>query len=145
MIFVIAGNGPTWSPAKGFRKRAAQGLPKALGVQRLRSLPMKNIFAVLIAAALASPGLPVLAQEQPAINKQEAKDLATQSKAEYEARKDLADANHELNKADCEITEEGGAERACKKEAKALRKAQKAEAKQIHEGDKQAIKALSDK
>lgn len=106
---------------------------------------MKTLFAALIAAALASPGLPALAQEQPAINKQEAKDMNTQSKAEYEARKDLADANHELNKADCEITADGGAERACKKEAKAVRKAQKAEAKQIHESDKQAIKALSDK
>ncbi|WP_298233426.1 hypothetical protein [uncultured Azohydromonas sp.] len=106
---------------------------------------MKTIFAALIAVTLASQGLPVLAQEQPVINKQEAKDLNTQSKAEYEARKDLADANHELNKADCEITADGSAERACKKEAKALRKAQKAEAKQIHEGDKQAIKAMTDK
>ena len=106
---------------------------------------MKTLFAALIAATLVSPSLPALAQEQPAINKQEAKDLNTQSKAEYEARKDLADANHELNKADCEITADGSAERACKKEAKAVRKAQKAEAKQIHESDKQAIKALSDK
>ncbi len=106
---------------------------------------MKTLFAALIAATLVSPSLPALAQEQPAINKQEAKDLNTQSKAEYEARKDLADANHELNRADCEITADGSAERACKKEAKAVRKAQKAEAKQIHESDKQAIKALSDK
>jgi hypothetical protein len=106
---------------------------------------MKTVIATLFAATLACQGLPALAQEGPAINKQEAKDLNTQSKAEYEARKDLADANHELNKADCEITADGSAERACKKEARAARKAQKAEAKQIHENDKDAIKALSNK
>ncbi|NML17220.1 hypothetical protein [Azohydromonas caseinilytica] len=104
---------------------------------------MKVLIAALFAATLAGQALPVAAQETPAISKQEAKDLKTQSKAEYEARKDLADANHELNKADCEVTADGSAERACKKEAKAVQKAQKAEAKQIHEEDKTAIKALS--
>ena len=106
---------------------------------------MKTVIAALFAATLACQGVFAVAQEGPAINKQEAKDLKTQSKAEYEARKDLADANHELNKADCEVTADGSAERACKKEAKAIRKAQQAEAKQIHESDKQAIKALSTK
>ena len=104
---------------------------------------MKTIFAALLAATLAAQVAPVAAQEQPVISNQEAKDLSTQSKAEYEARKDLADANHELNKADCEVTADGSAERACKKEAKAIRKAQRAEAKQLHESDKEAIKALS--
>lgn len=106
---------------------------------------MKTLFAALFAATLACQGLPALAQEAPVINKQEAKDLHTQSKAEYEARKDVADANHELNKADCEVTADGSAERACKKEAGAIRKAQKAEAKQRYESDKDAIKALSNK
>jgi hypothetical protein len=104
-----------------------------------------TIFAAVFAAALACQGLPAVAQEKPVITKQEAKDLKTQSKGEYEARKDVADANHELNKADCEVGANGSAERACKKEASAIQKAQKAEAKQIHEGDKDAIKALSNK
>ncbi|MDZ5461457.1 hypothetical protein [Azohydromonas lata] len=104
-----------------------------------------TVFAAVFAAALACQGVSAVAQETPAISKQEAKDLKTQSKGEYEARKDIADANHELNKADCEVGADGSAERACKKEAKAVNKAQKAEAKQIHEEDKQAIKALSSK
>ncbi|WP_157270970.1 hypothetical protein [Azohydromonas aeria] len=106
----------------------------------------KALLAAVFAAALAGAGLPAAAaadDSQPAITKQEAKDLRTQSKGEYEARKDIAEANHDLNKADCEVSADGSAERACKKEADALRKAEKAEAKQIHETDKQAIKALS--
>jgi hypothetical protein len=104
-----------------------------------------TVFAALFAAALACQGVSAVAQERPVISKQEAKDLKTQSKGEYEARKDIADANHELNKADCEVSADGSAERACKKEARAVQKAQKAEAKQLHEEDKQAIKDLSKK
>lgn len=105
----------------------------------------KTVLAAVFAAALAGAGLPAAAAEssQPVITKQEAKDLKTQSKGEYEARKDIAEANHDLNKADCEVSADGSAERACKREASALRKAEKAEAKQIYEQDKDAIKALS--
>jgi hypothetical protein len=115
--------------------------------KRMKSTVFKasTALAAVFATALACQGLPAVAQETPVITKQEAKDLKTQSKGEYEARKDLADANHELNKADCEVGADGSAERACKQEANAIKKAQKAEAKQIHENDKDAIKALSSK
>ena len=80
---------------------------------------------------------------EPVLNKQEAKDLKTESKATYKARKDVADANKELNKGDCEVAHDGSAERACKKAAKAQAKTDKAEAKAVHEAEKDAIKANS--
>ena len=77
----------------------------------------------------------------PQITRAEAKDLRTQSDAEYKARKKVAEANRELNKADCKTELEGGTERACKKSAKFESKQDKADAKVIHESEKADIKA----
>jgi hypothetical protein len=72
---------------------------------------------------------------------QGAKDAQTHSKAEYKARKKIAEANQDLNKAECETSADGSVERACKKEAKASSKQDKAEAKTIYETEKQQIRA----
>jgi hypothetical protein len=72
---------------------------------------------------------------------QEGKDAKETSKGEYKARKKVADANKELNKADCEVSANGMAEHACKKHARAQAKEEKAEAKMIHENEKKDIKA----
>jgi hypothetical protein len=104
---------------------------------------MKKTLACLIAAGFAVAAPFAMAEDASgALTKQEAKDLKTQSAGEYKARKNVAEANHDLDKADCKTdTTSGSAERACKKEAKANEKAAKAEAKQIHETEKDAIKA----
>lgn len=72
---------------------------------------------------------------------QEGKDAKEQAKAEYKARKKVAAANKELNKADCEVSSNGMAEHACKKHARAQAKEEKAEAKMIYENEKKDIKA----
>ena len=58
------------------------------------------------------------------ITKDEAKDLKTQSEAQYKARKKVAEANEDLNKADCKAALDGAAQRACEKSAKATAKSQ---------------------
>jgi hypothetical protein len=72
---------------------------------------------------------------------QEGKDAKETSKGEYKARKKVAEANKELNKADCEVAADGMAERACKKHARAQAKEEKAEAKMIYENEKKDIKS----
>lgn len=108
---------------------------------------MSRITTPLITLALAAAFATAHAQDgapsAPALSKQEAQDLKTGSTATYKARKEVADANHELNKGDCEIGADGGAERACKKAAKAQAKTDKAQAKAVHEAEKDAIKAHS--
>jgi hypothetical protein len=71
----------------------------------------------------------------------DAKNEKNEAKAEYKARKKVADANKELNKADCETALDGGAERACKKTAGAAAKTDKAAAKTVYEGEKADIKS----
>jgi hypothetical protein len=71
---------------------------------------------------------------------QAAKDAKTQSKAEYKASKKVADANKELAKADCEVKSDGSVEHACKNEAKAAAKHDKAAAKTTYETEKKQIK-----
>jgi hypothetical protein len=111
---------------------------------------MKRSTATLIALAFGTTlSLGAQAQDSaasapaPVLNKQEAKDLKTESKAAYKASKDVANANKELNKGDCEVAFDGSAERACKKTARAQAKTDKAEAKAVHEAEKDAIKANS--
>ena len=111
----------------------------------------KKLLATLIAATF-SCGL-ASAQtsnnnaivDQPGANapsplSQDAKDAQTHSKAEYKARKKIADANKDLSKAECETSADGAVERACKNEAKAAAKQDKAEAKTIYETEKKQIK-----
>jgi len=111
---------------------------------------MNKTLATLIAVTAACYGLAANAADAgaasaaaPALSKQETKDLKTQSDATYKARKKVADANHELNKGDCEVAADGSTERACKKDARAVQKQEKAEAKVVHEAEKDAIKANS--
>ncbi len=75
------------------------------------------------------------------LTKSEQKDLKTQSKADYEARKKIADANLAENKAACEQAAYGTLERDCKKDAKLEAKKDKQDAKVIHESEKVDIKS----
>ena len=77
----------------------------------------------------------------PGITKSEAKDLKTESKGDYKARKNIAEANHDLNKADCKVNADGAVERACKADARAQEKKDKADAKLIHKQEVQDINA----
>ena len=77
----------------------------------------------------------------PGLTHSENKDLKTQSKAQYNARKNLAEANHDLNKADCKVSSDGAVERACKGDARAQERKEKADAKLIHAEEKADINA----
>ena len=111
---------------------------------------MKKITTVLLASLTAfacfadtppnSSESDVNAQ-QPHVLSPAAKDQKTQVDAEYKARKKVADANKDLNKADCETSLEGATKRACKKTARAEAKEEKAAAKTVHEAEKADIKA----
>ena len=71
---------------------------------------------------------------------EEAKDLKTQSEAQYKARKNVAEANEDLSKGDCKTDLEGSAKRACNKAARAAAKRDKAAAKLLHEKEEQQIR-----
>ena len=77
----------------------------------------------------------------PGITRSQAKDLKTRSKADYKARKNIAEANHDLNKGDCKANTDGAVERACKADARAQEKKEKAEADLIHKQETQDIDA----
>ena len=110
-------------------------------------MSQKN-FAMITAAAIVSVSsfcLTAFAADpataaDPALTKSEAKDLKTQSDAQYKARKNVAEANEDLAKGDCKVALEGSAKRACDKSAKASAKSGKADAKTLHEMEKQTIK-----
>ena len=79
----------------------------------------------------------------PGVTRSQARDLKTESKADYKARKNIAEANHDLNKADCKVNSEGAVERACKADARAQEKKEKADAKLIHRTEQQDIDAVT--
>ena len=79
----------------------------------------------------------------PGVTRAEAKDLKTESKGEYKARKNIAEANHDLNKANCKVNSDGAVERACKADARAQEKKDKADAKLIHKQEQQDINAVT--
>ncbi len=79
----------------------------------------------------------------PTVSRDEAKDLKARSDAEYKARKNLAEANHDLNKGDCKATTDGAVERACKGDARAIERKDKADAKLIHTQEKADINAVT--
>ena len=86
--------------------------------------------------------LPPTAAGETPITRQEARDLKTESKAEYKARKKVTDAQKVLDIADCKTAGlEPKEQRDCKKEAKDAAKAAKKEAKEIYKEDKAEIKA----
>jgi hypothetical protein len=113
------------------------------------------IATTLIAAASIAFGGTALAQttENPSTGhatqpstglSQEAKDAKEHAKGEYKARKQIADANKALNKSECEVHADGMAEHACKKNARAIAKQEKAEAKMDYVNEKKAIREKSD-
>jgi len=75
----------------------------------------------------------------PGLTRSQAHDARVQSTADYKARKDIAEANHDLAKADCKINSEGAVERACKADARAAERKEKADAKLIHKQEVQDI------
>ena len=77
----------------------------------------------------------------PGLTKGEAKDAKIQAKADYKARKNIAEANHDLNKADCKVNADGAVERACKHDARMQEKKDKADANLIHKQEVQDIDA----
>jgi hypothetical protein len=79
----------------------------------------------------------------PGITHSQAKDLKTESKGDYNARKNIAEAHHDLNKADCKVNSDGAVERACKADARAQEKKEKADAKLIHKTEQQDIDAVT--
>ena len=79
--------------------------------------------------------------QSPGLTHSEDKDLKTESKGDYKARKNIAEANHDLNKADCKVNADGAVERACKADARAQEKKEKADAKLIHKQEVQDINA----
>ena len=79
----------------------------------------------------------------PGLTRSEAKDAKIQSTAEYKARKNIAEANHDLNKADCKVDASGAVERACKSDARAQEKKDKADANLIHKQETQDINAVT--
>lgn len=104
---------------------------------------MKKTASALILSAASAFCFAALAADpssDAALNKSEAKDLKTQSEAQYKARKNVAEANEDLNKGNCKTALEGSAKRACLKSAKASAKNDKAVAKTLHEVEEQKIK-----
>jgi hypothetical protein len=90
---------------------------------------------ILISAQAADPEQTSDAK----ITRSEAKDLKTQSEAQYKANKKIVEANEEQNKADCKTALEGGAKRACVNSAKAGAKSDKSSAKAAHEMQEKSI------
>ena len=81
----------------------------------------------------------------PGVTRAQAKDLKTESKGDYKARKNIAEANHDLNKADCKVNSDGAVERACKADARAQEKKDKADANLIHKSETADINAETTK
>ena len=77
----------------------------------------------------------------PGLSHSEAKDAKTMSTADYKARKNIAEANHDLNNGDCKVSSDGAVKRACEADARAQEKKDKADAKLIHKQETQDINA----
>ncbi|MEO8152624.1 MAG: hypothetical protein ABI605_06095 [Rhizobacter sp.] len=109
-----------------------------------KKLLIASMVVATMGCGIASAEVPnsesTVSTATPPISTQEQKDAKVHSKAEYKARKKIANANKDLNKADCETSSDGMAEHACKKEARATAKAEKAHAMKIHEDEKKEIK-----
>ena len=107
---------------------------------------MKSTVSVLIAAAATAFVMSASAADtaaktatDPGLTRDETKSLKAQSEGQYNARKNIAEANEDLNRADCKAELEGSAKRACEKAAKHAAKSDKAAAKTIHEMEEKKI------
>ena len=102
---------------------------------------MKKTLSTLVLALAAGVSITAYAADDTAaVTKQEAKSLKATSEGDYKARKNIAEAKEDLNKADCKANLEGSTKRACDQSAKANAKARKADAKLVHEAEEKAIK-----
>lgn len=96
----------------------------------------------LSAVAADDTVIPSSNQAQLTPLQQEKRDLKTESKAEYKARKKVAEVNKDLEIADCKTSGlESKDVRECKHEAKERAGAAKDTAKQIYKQEDSAIKA----
>lgn len=103
----------------------------------------KAILVTTAAAfSLAAYAADTAVEATPPLTKQEAKDLKTDSKADYKARKNITEAQKELDLADCKTSGlDSKTERDCKKAAKESAKSSKHEAKEIYKQEKEDINA----
>jgi hypothetical protein len=111
---------------------------------------MNTSIKTLLATSAACFSLSVLAADPTttlpsdpggALTSQEARDLKTQNKADYKAHKKVAEANKDLEIADCKTAGlEAKDERDCKYDAKQNAKAVKQDAKEVYKDNKAAIK-----
>lgn len=100
-------------------------------------------FSLSVMAAEATTTLP--SDPGGALTSQEARDLKTQNKADYKAHKKVADANKDLEVADCKTAGlEAKDERDCKHDAKLNAKATKHDAKEVYKDNKAGIKSRTE-
>lgn len=79
------------------------------------------------------------------LTKQEGRDLKTHNKADYKANKKVAEANKDLEVADCKTAGlDAKDERDCKHDAKESAKATKHDAKEAYKDNKAAIKSRTE-
>ncbi|RRR99990.1 hypothetical protein EIP75_23200 [Aquabacterium soli] len=113
---------------------------------------MNTQLKTLLAATAAAFSLSAMAVDTNLANdpggnltKQEARDLKTQNKAEYKANKKVAEANKDLDVADCKTANlEAKDERDCKHDAKTTAKAAKHDAKEAYKDNKGDIKSRTE-
>lgn len=114
----------------------------------MRSSNLKALIAsaaavLSLSAMAADPSVdPTNSRTELTPQQQEKRALKTESKAEYKARKEIAEVNKDLEIADCKTAGlESKDVRDCKRDAKDNAKAVKQEAKEIYKSDKANIKA----
>lgn len=115
---------------------------------------MNTQLKTLLATTAACFSLSVMAAETTttlpsdpggALTQKEARDLKTQNKADYKAHKKVAEANKDLEVADCKTAGlEAKDERDCKYDAKQNAKATKQDAKDAFKDNKAAIKSRTE-
>ncbi len=112
----------------------------------LKAILVSTATVLSMSAMAADPSVdPTNSQTQLTEQQQEKRALKTESKAEYKARKDIAEVNKDLEIADCKTAGlESKDVRDCKAEAKSNAKAAKHEAKEIYKNDKANIKAQTE-
>ena len=105
---------------------------------------MNKTLSTLLLALAASACATAYAADSAAggamLTQQEAKSLKATSEGDYKARKNIAEAQENLDKADCKANLDGSTKRACNKSAKAAAKSTKADANLVHEAEEKVIK-----
>jgi hypothetical protein len=104
-----------------------------------RRTAMNKTLIALLAATAATLSLGAYADE--ALTHGQAGVANAQNKADYKADKQAAKDEMAANKANCRAETSGGVQHACKKDAKAQAKLDKADAKVDYKGEKADIKA----